>query len=595
MSTADRRREVLVPDVGDKGTLSISEIMVRTGDTVFADDPLLVVESGKATLDIVAQVDGRIVELRVAAGDLVVSGQAVVVLEESLEQRPKSRRPEHGGEAPPARFSLFAAFSATRSAAQAAPEISCELLVIGGGPGGYSAAFRAADLGLDTVLVEQHATLGGVCLNVGCIPSKALLHLVASMEEATGMADCGIRFAAPEVDIDRLRAYKAGTVARLTGGLAGMARARGVRVLHGRGRFEDAHRVVVELAGDAGRQVVSFAKCVVAAGSHPLRLPLLPRDKRIVDSTGALELPTVPRRMLVVGGGIIGLEMATVYSALGARIDVVELQDTLMPGPDRDLVRIWEEQNRHRFDHVMPGTRVAAVVTRADGIWVAFEGPSVPAGLVRYDLILQSVGRKANGLKLDAHKAGVIVGDDGVIGVDKHMRTNVRHIHAIGDIVGPPMLAHKALHQAHVAAECAAGLEASHDGALIPGVAYTHPEIAWVGLSEDVAKRQGIAVDVAKFPWAASGRAIANRAEHGMTKLLFGRDDGRLLGGSIVGSGAGDMIGEIALAISENCRADDIGRKIHHPHPTLGETIGMAAHLAQGTCTDLPAMARRAR
>ncbi|MBI5107812.1 MAG: dihydrolipoyl dehydrogenase [Rhodocyclales bacterium] len=595
MSTADRCREVLVPDVGDKGTLSIAEIMVRAGDSVFADDPLLVVESGKATLDIVAQFDGRIVEVRVAAGDLVVSGQTVVVLEESLEQRPKSRRPEHGGEVPPARFSLFAAFTAASAPAATVPETSCDLLVIGGGPGGYSAAFRAADLGLDTVLVEQHASLGGVCLNVGCIPSKALLHLVGSMEEAAGMADCGIRFAAPEVDIDRLRAYKAGTVARLTAGLAGMARARGVRVLHGRGRFEDAHRVVVDLANDAGQQSVSFAKCIVAAGSHPLRLPLLPRDERIVDSTGALELPTVPRRMLVVGGGIIGLEMATVYSALGARIDVVELQDALMPGPDRDLVRIWEEQNRHRFDRIMPGTRIAAVVTRDDGVWVGFEGPASPEGLVRYDMILQSVGRKANGLQLDAHKAGVAVGADGVIGVDKHMRTNVRHIHAIGDIVGMPMLAHKALHQAHVAAECAAGLEVNHDGSLIPGVAYTHPEIAWVGLSEDVAKRQGIAVDVAKFPWAASGRAIANRAEHGMTKLLFAQDSGRLLGGSIVGSGAGDMIGEIALAISENCRADDIGRKIHHPHPTLGETIGMAAHLAQGTCTDLPTMARCAR
>jgi dihydrolipoamide dehydrogenase len=593
MPAADRRRDVLVPDVGDKGELSVSEILASVGDSVYADDPLLSVESGKAVLDVVAPVDGRVVDIRVAAGDRVESGRVVAVLEESIEQRPRSRRPQHGAPTGPAPFSLFAAFNAASGAA-GEPELSCDLLVLGGGPGGYSAAFRAADLGLDTILVEQHAMLGGVCLNVGCIPSKSLLHLAAAMEEAVGMADAGIRFAAPEVDLGSLRAYKAKIVDRLTGGLAGMARARDVRVLHGRGRFEDAHRLVVDRPDGGGSQAVRFRQCIIAAGSHPLRLPLLPRDERIVDSTGALELRTLPGRMLVIGGGIIGLEMATVYSALGARIDIVEQQEALMPGPDRDLVRIWEEQNRHRFDNVLLGCRIAAVVTREDGVWVGFEGATAPEGLRRYDMILQSVGRKANGLRLDAHKAGVAVGEDGTIGVDRRMQTNVGHIYAIGDIVGMPMLAHKALHQAHVAAECAAGLDASYDAALIPGVAYTHPEIAWVGLSEEAARRHGIEVEVARFPWAASGRAIANRAEKGMTKLVFAPGGGRILGGGIVGSGAGDMIGEIALAISEECNAHDIGRKIHHPHPTLGETIGMAAHLAEGSCTDLPAMARRA-
>ena len=590
--------EVAVPEVGDKGALSVAEIHVKPGDPVWAEDTLVTVESGKAALDVQAPVDGTVTEVRVARGDHVAVGSIVVVMEASREQRPKSRLPgDDGKPSAPPRFSLFAAFTA---ASQAGPtqhlaEIECDVLVLGAGPGGYSAAFRAADLGMNTLLVERHSVLGGVCLNVGCIPSKALLHLTAAMEEAVGMAAAGIRFAEPDIDLEKLRAHKAKVVGRLTGGLAGMAKARKVRVVHGSGRFRDAHGLEVELADNAGRQFIRFKKCIIAAGSHPVHLPFLPRDNRIVDATGALELRYLPRRMLVIGGGIIGLEMATVYSALGARIDVVETQDVLMPGPDRDLVQIWERQNRHRFDSIMLRTRTVAVDAREDGVWVRFEGDMAPAEAQRYDMILQSVGRKANGMRIDAHKAGIAVDESGVIAVNSQMATRVPHIFAIGDIVGMPMLAHKAVHQAHVAAESAAGLEASHDASLIPGVAYTHPEIAWVGLSEDAARQTGADVDVAKFPWAASGRAIANGADYGMTKLVFNRADGKLLGGAIVGPGAGDMIGEITLAISQECDAAAIGTAIHHPHPTLGETIGMAAHLISGSCTDLPALKRAQR
>ena len=582
-----RLHEVAVPDVGDKGGLSVAEVHVKAGDAVWADDALLTVESGKAALDVPAPVDGTIKEVRVAQGEAVAIGRVVVVMEEALEQRPKSQ-PLRGGAHPsaPPRFSLFAAFAASQ--ARQAEDIDCELLVLGGGPGGYSAAFRAADLGLKTVLVERHPVLGGVCLNVGCIPSKALLHLTAAMEEATGLAGAGIRFGRPEIDLATLRAHKAKVVGKLTGGLAAMAKARKVRLVSGTGRFRDAHSVEVELPDNAGSQTIRFGKCIVAAGSHPIHLPFLPRDARIVDSSGALELPFLPARLLVVGGGIVGLEMATVYSALGARVDVVEMQDHLMPGPDRELARIWEAQNRRRFDSVMLRTRTVAAHADAQGVWMRFEGDMAPAEAQRYDMVLQSVGRKPNGPRIGAERAGLAVNEAGFIPVSSRMQTNLPHIYAVGDITGMPMLAHKAVHQAHVAAEAAAGLDSRHDDSLIPGVAYTHPEVAWVGLSEDEAKRKGLAVEVARFPWAASGRAIANGAEYGLTKLVFERGGGRLLGGAIVGSSAGDMIGEIALAVSRGCDAAAIGKGIHHPHPTLGETVGLAAIVAHGSCTDLP-------
>ncbi len=591
--------EVAVPDVGSDEALSVAEIHVKPGDQVWADAALITVESGKAALDVQAPVDGTITEIRVAPGDSVAAGSIVIVMEASLEQRPrihKSQPPQHGDtpSAPPP-FSLFAAFTAATRETQAPEEIACEVLVLGAGPGGYSAAFRAADLGMETVLVERHPALGGVCLNVGCIPSKALLHLTAAMEEAAGLAEAGIRFAAPDIDLDRLRAHKEKVVSRLTGGLASMAKARKVRQVIGSGRFRDTHSIEVELADNTGRLIIRFEKCIIAAGSHPIHLPFLPKDARIVDSTGALELHARPSRMLVIGGGIVGLEMATVYSALGARVDVVEMQDVLMPGPDRDLVRIWEGQNRHRFDNIMLRTRTVAADAREDGVWVRFEGDMAPAEAQRYDMVLQSVGRKPNGMRIDAQKAGIAVGETGFIAVNSHMATNVPHIFAVGDITGMPMLAHKAVHQAHVAAESAAGLDCHHDASLIPGVAYTHPEIAWVGLSEDEAKRKGLSVEVARFPWAASGRAIANGADYGMTKLVFDRAGGAILGGAIAGPGAGDMIGEVVLAVSQGCDAAAIGKAIHHPHPTLGETVGMAASVAHGSCTDLPPMLARQR
>jgi dihydrolipoamide dehydrogenase len=477
-------------------------------------------------------------------------------------------------------------------------DITTDMLVLGAGPGGYSAAFRSADLGMQTVLVERYATLGGVCLNVGCIPSKALLHVAAVIDEAQHLGTAGVSFAAPQVDIDKLRDHKSKVVGKLTGGLSGMAKARKVEVVRGYGSFLDAHHVEVELTTGTAQEktgekkIIKFQKCIIAAGSAAVHLPFLPRDPRIVDSTGALELRQTPKKMLVIGGGIIGLEMATVYSTLGARVDVVEMLDGLMQGPDRDAVKVWEKQNLHRFDKVMLKTKTTAVEAKDDGLWVKFEGAQAPAEAQRYDLILQAAGRTPNGRKIAADKAGVAVNERGFITVDSQMRTNVPHIFAIGDIIGQPMLAHKAVHEAHVAAEAAAGQKAHFDASVIPSVAYTHPEVAWVGLGEDEAKKAGRKVEVAKFPWAASGRAIANGADYGFTKLVFDAETHRIVGGTIVGPSAGDMIGEICLAIEMGADAVDIGKTIH-PHPTLGESIGMAAEVAHGSCTDLPPQRKR--
>ncbi|ENO79287.1 dihydrolipoamide dehydrogenase, partial [Thauera sp. 27] len=493
-----------------------------------------------------------------------------------------------------------AAVAAAPSAAShgGAADVEYDMVVLGAGPGGYSAAFRAADLGLKTAIIERYASLGGVCLNVGCIPSKALLHVAAVIEEAEHVHSAGISFAKPSVDVDALRKHKDGVIGKLTGGLAGMAKARKVDVIRGYGHFLDPHHLEVEETTGTSqdktgaKKVVKFKQCIIAAGSAAVHLPFIPKDPRIVDSTGALELRQVPGKMLVIGGGIIGLEMATVYSTLGARIDVVEMMDGLMQGPDRDAVKVWEKQNAHRFDNVMLKTRTVAVEAKDDGLWVKFEGEGAPAEPVRYDMILQSAGRAPNGKKIGADKAGVIVGERGFIPVDAQMRTNVPHIFAIGDIVGQPMLAHKAVHEAHVAAEVAAGHKAAFDATVIPGVAYTHPEVAWVGYTEAQAKAEGKKVDTAKFPWAASGRAIANGADYGFTKLIFDAETHRVIGGTIVGPSAGDMIGEVCLAIEMGADAVDIGKTIH-PHPTLGETVGMAAEVAHGSCTDLPPMRKK--
>jgi dihydrolipoamide dehydrogenase len=583
--------EVKVPDIGDYKDVPVIEIPVKVGDVIKAEDSLITLESDKATMDVPSPVAGTVVEIKVNVGDKVAQGVLVAVVKTAAAT--DAMAPTAPAAVPPA-----PTFAPVTGAFTGKPDLETEMLVLGAGPGGYSAAFRAADLGMKTVIVERYATLGGVCLNVGCIPSKALLHVAEVMDEASHASALGISFAAPQIDIDVLRAHKDKVVGKLTGGLVGMAKARKVEVVRGYGHFLDANHLEVEETTGAAQEksgatkVIRFQKCIIAAGSSAVHLPFIPRDERIVDSTGALALRFVPKKMLVIGGGIIGLEMATVYSSLGAKVDVVEMLDGLMQGPDRDLVRVWEKQNAARFDKVMLKTKTVAVAATEDGLSVSFEGEKAPAEVQRYDMILQSAGRSPNGKKIGADKAGVVVNERGFIPVDSQMRTNVAHIFAIGDIVGQPMLAHKAVHEAHVAAEAAAGQKSHFDATVIPGVAYTHPEVAWVGVGEDEAKKAGRKVSVAKFPWAASGRAIANGAEYGFTKLVFDEESHRIIGGSIVGPGAGDMIGEIALAIEMGADAIDIGKTIH-PHPTLGETIGMAAEMAHGSCTDLPPMRKR--
>lgn len=589
---------VKIPDIGDFKDVPIIEIMVKPGDTVEADAPLMSLESDKATMDIPAPQAGRIVELQVKVGDRVSEGSVVLTMEaaSAAEAAAVPAPAAAPATAPPAPAAAVAAVTATGSAPARVDE-SCAVLVIGGGPGGYSAAFRAADLGLDVVIVERYATLGGVCLNVGCIPSKALLHVAAVADEAEALAAHGIKFGAREVDLDALRGWKDKVVGKLTGGLSGMAKARKVKVLRGTARFVDPNHVEIALTTGDGKaetgekKVLKFGHCIVAAGSQAVKLPFMPDDPRVVDSTGALLLADIPKRMLVIGGGIIGLEMATVYSTLGARIDVVEMTGGLMQGADRDLAKVWEKKNAHRFDAVMLNTRVTGAEATAEGIRVSFEGAKAPAEPQIYDRVLVAVGRSPNGRKLNAEAAGLQVDERGFIPVDSQMRSNVAHIHAIGDIVGQPMLAHKAVHEGHVAAEVIAGHKRHFDATVIPSVAYTDPEVAWVGLTEDEAKAQGRKVTVGKFPWAASGRAIANGRDEGFTKLIFDAETHRIVGGGIVGTSAGDMIGEVALAIEMGADAVDIGHTIH-PHPTLGESIGLAAEVAEGSCTDLPPVRR---
>jgi len=579
--------EVKVPDIGDFDSVPVIDLFVKVGDSIKVDDAICTLESDKATMDVPSPVEGTVKEVLVQLGAKVSEGVLLI----KVEAGAAAAAPAPQAAAPAPAAAPVAAPAAASHGGSA--DIECDMLVLGAGPGGYSAAFRSADLGLKTLIVERYATLGGVCLNVGCIPSKALLHVAAVMEEAQHAADLGVTFAAPTVDIDKLRAHKDKVVGKLTGGLAGMAKGRKVEIVRGYGTFLDPHHIAVEVTDGTGqdktgtKKIVKFQKCIIAAGSAAVHLPFIPRDPRIVDSTGALELRFVPKKMLVIGGGIIGLEMATVYSTLGARVDVVEMMDGLMQGPDRDAVKVWEKQNASRFDKIMLKTKTVAVDAREDGLYVTFEGEGVSPEQVKYDMILQAAGRAPNGKKIAADKAGVVVTDRGFIPVDAQMRTNVPHIFAIGDIVGNPMLAHKAVHEAHVAAEVAAGHKAAFDAQVIPGVAYTHPEVAWVGYTEEQAKKEGRKVETSKFPWAASGRAIANGADYGFTKLIFDAETHRVIGGAIVGPSAGDMIGEVCLAIEMGCDAVDIGKTIH-PHPTLGETVGMAAEVAHGTCTDVP-------
>ena len=621
------RIDIQVPDIGDFKGVSIIELLVKPGDTVKVEQSLITVESDKASMEIPSSHAGVVQAMKVKLGDTVSQGSVILTLETegagaateaaaspasaatgapAASAAPPAATPSPSpSPAPtPASASPGAAAPAPMvkpSGGSAAGDVDCDMLVLGAGPGGYSAAFRAADLGLKTVLVERFATLGGVCLNVGCIPSKALLHVASVMDEVKHFSAMGVTFAEPTVDLAKLRTHKEKVVSKLTGGLAAMAKMRKVTVVQGTGEFADPHTLKVTLAS-GGEQTIRFRRAIIAAGSEAVKLPFLPKDDpRVVTSTGALELRQQPKRMLVVGGGIIGLEMGTVYSTLGARLDVVEMLDGLMQGADRDLVKVWQKMNAPRFDHVMLKTKTVGAEATADGILVRFEGEAAPKEPQLYDLVLQAVGRIPNGKRIGAEKLGVSVGERGYIPVDIQMRTNVPHIFAIGDIIGQPMLAHKAVHEGHVAAEVAAGeqlgdaalAKAAFDARVIPSVAYTDPEVAWVGVTEDEAKAQGLKIKKGLFPWNASGRAIANGRDEGFTKLLFSEETHAIVGGGIVGTHAGDMIGEIALAIEMGADGVDIGKTIH-PHPTLGETIGLAAEAYEGACTDLPPVRRTA-
>ncbi|MEM5406088.1 dihydrolipoyl dehydrogenase [Paraburkholderia unamae] len=568
--------DVKVPDIGDFRDIEVIEVNIKTGDVIEKEQTLLSLESDKATMEVPSDVAGTVKEVKIKAGDKASQGTVIALVEASegaAAPAPKAEAPKAAAPAPQA-----GSFSGSA-------DVECDMLVLGAGPGGYSAAFRSADLGMKTVLVERYSTLGGVCLNVGCIPSKALLHTALVIDEAEALGSHGITFGKPQIDLDRLRDFKSGVVKKLTGGLAGMAKARKVEVVTGVGAFLDPNHM--EVVGENGKKIVKFKQAIIAAGSQAVKLPFMPEDPRVVDSTGALELRQIPQKMLVIGGGIIGLEMATVYATLGAQIDVVEMLDGLMAGADRDLVKVWEKYNAKRFANVMLKTRTTNAEAKDDGIYVSFEGEKAPAEPQRYDLVLVAVGRSPNGKKIGADKAGVAVTDRGFIEVDKQMRTNVPHIFAIGDVVGQPMLAHKAVHEGHVAAEAAHGEKAYFDALQIPSVAYTDPEVAWAGKTEDQCKAEGIKYGKAVFPWAASGRAIANGRDEGFTKLIFDEETHRVIGGGIVGLNAGDLISEVCLAVEMGADATDIGKTIH-PHPTLGESIGMAAELYEGVCTDVP-------
>jgi dihydrolipoamide dehydrogenase len=566
------RIDIVVPDIGDFQSVPVIEVHVAPGDTVAAEDPLITLESDKATLDVPVPTGGTIAELRVNVGDQVSAGDVIGSLTTGQQTVPV--HPERGATA-----------AAQPPGDVPRGEVHGEVLVLGAGPGGYSAAFRAADLGKQVVLVERWAKLGGVCLNVGCIPSKALLHAAKVISEAGEMAEHGLTFGKPQVDLDRLRGWKDEVVGRLTGGLAGLAKQRKVTVVTGNAAFTSPNQVEV-VGSDGKRTTVSFDQAIIAAGSEPVTLPFIPHDDpRVMDSTGALDLADVPRKLLVIGGGIIGLEMATVYEALGAGVTVVELMDQIIPGADKDIVAPLMKRISGRYDAIHLKAKVTAVEAGKDGLLVRFEGGKAPESEV-FDRILVAVGRVPNGKVIGADKAGVAVSDRGYISVDKQQRTNVPHIFAIGDVVGQPMLAHKAVHEGHVAAEAAAGKNSYFDARVIPSVAYTDPEVAWVGTTENEAKAAGIKYGKGVFPWAASGRSLSLGRAEGSTKLIFDEASERVIGAAIVGPNAGELIAEVALAIEMGADAADIGLTVH-PHPTLSETVGMAAEAFEGTITDL--------
>lgn len=578
--------EVKVPDIGDFKSVDVIEVLVKVGDTVQKEDALITLESDKASMDIPSSHAGTIKEMLIKVGDKASEGSLIC----KMEVEGAAAVPSKPASAPAAAAAPVAAPAAAKHGGSA--DLTCQMLVLGAGPGGYTAAFRAADLGMQTVLVERWATLGGVCLNVGCIPSKALLHAAKVLDEAHEVADYGIEFGQAKVDIDKLRAWKDKVVGRLTGGLNGLAKQRKVQVVNGVGSFLDPNHVEV-VGNDGKKTVIRFEKAVIAAGSEAVKLPFIPDDPRVIDSTGALELAGIPKRMLVIGGGIIGLEMATVYHALGTKITVVEMLPSIVAGADKDIVKPYQTRIQKRYEAIWLETRVTKVEATPDGMKVTFEGKNAPAEPQVYDRVLVAVGRTPNGKRIAAEKAGVAVDERGFVKVvDSQMRTTQPHIFAIGDIIGQPMLAHKAVHEGKTAAEAASGLPSHFDARVIPSVAYTDPEIAWVGVTEEEAKAKGMKVGKGVFPWAASGRALSLGRDEGLTKLIFDEETDRVIGAGIVGVNAGDLIAEVALAIEMGANASDIGLTVH-PHPTLSETVAMAAEMFEGSITDLIAPKKR--
>ena len=570
--------DVKVPDIGDFSEVPVVSILVAVGDTVAEEDALIELESDKATMEVPSPAAGVVKEIKVAEGDNVSEGSLILVLD-SADAGAADEAPQATEEAPTAPQSVAATGTATGPG-----DVHAEVVVLGSGPGGYTAAFRAADLGKKVVLIEKNPTLGGVCLNVGCIPSKALLHVAKVITEAEEMASHGISFGKPKIDLDELRGFKDGVVGQLTGGLDGLSKGRKVQVVRGFGKFAGPN--MIEVDNDGEKSTVSFDQCIIAAGSEPVNLPFIPHDdERVIDSTGALELKDIPKRMLVLGGGIIGLEMACVYDALGSQVTVVEFMDQIIPGADKDIVKPLQKRIEGRYENIFTKTKVTAVEALESGLKVTMEGPKGEI-IDIFDMVLVSVGRKPNGHMLDAEKAGVAVDERGFISVDNQQRTGQPHIFAIGDVVGQPMLAHKAVHEGKVAAEVAAGHKRFFDARVIPSVAYTDPEVAWVGVTEGDAKAKGIKVGKGVFPWAASGRSLSLGRSEGLTKVIFDEENDRVIGAGIVGPNAGDLIAEVALAIEMGADAVDLGHTIH-PHPTLSETVNFAAEMFEGTITDL--------
>jgi dihydrolipoamide dehydrogenase len=578
--------ELKVPDIGDFDAVEVIEVLIKPGDAVVQEQSLVTLESDKATMEVPADHAGIIKEVRIKVGDKVAKGDVIATAEAEGAAQAEPYVPPQPAEAPRAETKAPTGQPAPAAPKSEAPaDVDCDVVVIGAGPGGYTAAFRAADLGLKTILIERHSSLGGVCLNVGCIPSKALLHAAKVLDEVQAFAEHGISFGKPKIDIKKLWEWKEGVVKKLTGGLSALSKQRKVEVVHGQADFVSAHELTVAQEGGQAR-AIKFRHCIIAAGSRPVAPPSFDmKHPRMMDSTDALMLEEIPKRMLVIGGGIIGLEMATVYAALGARITIVEMMDRLMAGADADLVKPLRRRIDRQYEAIYLKTKVTAIEPGAKSVKVQFEGEGAPKE-DSFDRVLVAVGRKPNSDRLSLDAAGVAVDERGIIRVDEHLRTSAPHIYAIGDIAGQPMLAHKATHEGKVAAENCAGHKSAFDARVIPSVAYTDPEVAWVGVTEEEARRSGTATEKGAFPWAANGRSLSLGRDEGLTKLLFDKETGRVIGGGIVGPNAGDLISEVALAIEMGAEAEDIGLTIH-PHPTLSETVAMAAEAAAGTLTDL--------